>query len=95
MRGMPILVALDEVTDWMGAWVVPEKGEHWYAIKVLAGYIEETGRNRKMLKSDQESAISREEGIRGRGCTRRISSGRVKVLGQQQRAYTSVARAAA
>ena len=70
MRGMPILVATDECTDWIGAWVVPEKEEHWYAIKVLAGYIEETGRNRIILKSDQEpaiiklkSAVKRESGV--------------------------------
>jgi len=57
MRGMPILVAIDESTDWMGAWVVPEKGDNWYAIKVLAGYIEETGHRRVILKSDQKRAI--------------------------------------
>ena len=26
MRGMPILVAIDESTDWMGACIVPENG---------------------------------------------------------------------
>ena len=38
LRGMPILVAVDDTTEWMGAWVVPEKGEHWYAIKVLVTF---------------------------------------------------------
>ena len=54
---MPILVAMDESTGWMGACVVPEKGEHWYAIEVFAGYTEETGHKRIILKSDQEPAI--------------------------------------
>ena len=54
---MPILVASDEDTDWMGDWVVQEKGENWYVIKVLAGYIEETGHKRVVFKSDQEPAI--------------------------------------
>ena len=40
---MPILVAVDEATEWIGAWVVPEKGEHWYAIKVLVMFVEELG----------------------------------------------------
>ena len=31
-RGLPIMTAI-----WMGAWVVPEKGEHWYAINVSGG----------------------------------------------------------
>ena len=57
MRGVPILVAIDESTGWMGAWVVPEKGENWYAIKVPAGYIEEIGHIRVIMKSDQEPAI--------------------------------------
>ena len=43
---MPILVAIDESTDSMGDWVVPETGENWYAIRGLAGYIEETGHRR-------------------------------------------------
>ena len=46
---MSILVAVDECTDWIGVWVVPEKGEIWYAIKALAGYIEETGHKRVIL----------------------------------------------
>ena len=32
-RGMPILTAVDDSTEWMGAWVVPEKGEHWFPSK--------------------------------------------------------------
>ena len=57
MRGMPILVAIDEHTDWTGAWVVPEKGQDWYAIKALAGCIEDSGHDIIMLKSNQERAI--------------------------------------
>ena len=54
---MPILVAVDEATEWMGAWVVPEKGEHWYAIKILVTFVEELGYEKIVLKSDQEPAI--------------------------------------
>jgi hypothetical protein len=54
---MPILVAVDEATEWMGAWVVPEKGEHWYAIKTLVTFVEELGYEKIVLKSDQEPAI--------------------------------------
>ena len=57
LRGMPILVAVDDATEWMGAWVVPEKGEHWYAIKVLITFVEELGYESIILKSDQEPAI--------------------------------------
>ena len=41
----------------MGAWVVPEKGEHWYAIKMLVGFADELGYKKIILKSDQEPAI--------------------------------------
>jgi len=41
----------------MGAWVVPEKGEHCYAIKMLVTCIDELGYNKIILKSDQEAAI--------------------------------------
>ena len=56
-RGMPILTALDDSTEWMGAWVVPEKGEHWYAIKMLVTCIDKLGYTKIILKSDQEAAI--------------------------------------
>ena len=56
-RGMPILVSVDEETGWVGAWVVPEKGEHWHAIKVLTGNLEEVGHKRVIVRSDQEPAI--------------------------------------
>ena len=36
---------------------MPEKGENWYALKVLAGYIEESGHRRVILRSDKEPAI--------------------------------------
>ena len=50
VEGMPILVAVDDTTEWMGAWVVPEKGEHWYAIKVLIAFVEELGYEKIILK---------------------------------------------
>jgi len=34
-----------------------KKGEHWHAIKVLAGNMEELGHNRVIVRSDQEPAI--------------------------------------
>ena len=36
-RGMPMLTAIDDFTEWVGAWVVPEKWEHWYAINMSDG----------------------------------------------------------
>ena len=54
---MPILTAIDDSTEWMGAWVVPEKGEHWYSIKMLVTFIDELGYKKIILKSDPEAAI--------------------------------------
>ena len=85
LRGMPILVAADECTDWICAWVFPEKGETWYAIRALAGYIEDTGHKRVIMKSDQEPAIIKLKAAVmreiERGSVRIIPSGRVEVTG--------------
>ncbi len=57
LRGMPILVAADQASGWVGAWRVPRKGDHWYSTQVLAKQIEEWGYDRIILRSDQEPAI--------------------------------------
>ena len=54
---MPILMSADQKTGWIGAWVVPEKGEHWYAVKSLSGNLEELGYQRVVVRNDQEPAI--------------------------------------
>ena len=56
-RGMPILVARDRKSKITRARVVPQKGRHWYAIKVLKGIMMSLGYKRAILKSDQEPAI--------------------------------------
>ena len=87
---MPILAAVGSASDWIGAWVVPEKGAHWYAIKALVGciIIQDT-KQEVILKSDQEpaamklrAAVKRE--ITVKSSVRRIASGRVKVAGKHQ-----------
>ena len=40
MRGMPILVIKDGDTGNISAYVVPEKGAHWFAIKILKTELE-------------------------------------------------------
>ena len=42
-RGMPILVSADEQAGWLGAWVIPENGEHWHAVETLVGHLDELG----------------------------------------------------
>ena len=41
--GMPISVSADEKTGWLGAWVIPDKGEDWHAVKTLMGNVDELG----------------------------------------------------
>lgn len=39
VSGKLVLVAVDVSTNWIWAWVVPKKREHWYAIEALAGHL--------------------------------------------------------
>lgn len=55
--GMPILVVKDRKTRIIRARVVPNKGRHWYAIKMLVGIINNLGHKRIIFKSDQEPSI--------------------------------------
>ena len=64
-RGMPILVAKDRRKRVIRARVVPQKGSHWYGIKVGSGIVDSLGYKRVVVKSDQEPAIlSLKEGIK-------------------------------
>ena len=56
-KGMPILVMKDRRTKIIRARVVPQKGKHWYAIKVLSGMLDSLGYKKAIFKSDQEPAI--------------------------------------
>ena len=56
-KGMPILVMKDRKTKVIRARVVPQKGKHWYAIKILSGMLDSLGYKKVMFKSDQEPAI--------------------------------------
>ena len=56
-KGMPIMVVKDRKTRIIRARVVPQKGNHWYGIKVLSGIVESLGHSKVILKSDQEPAI--------------------------------------
>ena len=42
-QGMPIMVVKGRRTRIIRARVVPQKGNHWYGIKVLSGAIESLG----------------------------------------------------
>ena len=64
-RGMTILVAKDRRKRVIRARVIPQKGAHWYGIKIGSGIIDSLGYKRVVLKSDQEPAIlSMKEGIK-------------------------------
>jgi len=52
-KGMPIMVIKDRKTRIIRAWVVPQKGNHAYGIKVLSGVVESLGHSRVILKSDR------------------------------------------
>jgi len=56
-KGMPIMVIKDRKTRTIRARVVPQKGNHWYGIKILSGVIESLGHSKIILKSDQEPAL--------------------------------------
>ena len=56
-KRMPIVVIKDWKTRTTRARVVPQKGSHWYGIKVLSGVIESLGHSKVILKSDQEPAL--------------------------------------
>ena len=71
-REMPILVSADEKTGWLGAWVIPEKGEHWHAVRMLVGSLEELGYNQVIVRSDQEPAIVKLKSAVKREITREV-----------------------
>ena len=54
---MPIMVVKDRKTRTIRPRVAPQKGSHWYGIKVLSGIIESLGHSKVILKSDQEPAL--------------------------------------
>ena len=56
-RGMTILVNKDRKTTMVRARLVPQKGNHWYSIKIVTGAIESFGHSTVSLKSDQELSI--------------------------------------
>jgi hypothetical protein len=56
-KGMPIMVIKDRKTRIVRTRVVPQKGSHWYDIKVLSGIMESLGHSKVVLKSDQEPAV--------------------------------------
>ena len=56
-KGMPIMVVKDRRTRVIRARVVPQKGNHWYGIKVLSGVVESLGYSTVLLKSDQETSV--------------------------------------
>ena len=56
---MPILVSVERKSGWLGAWVVPEKGEHWRAIRVLFGNLEELGYEQVIARSGLAPAMAR------------------------------------
>ena len=37
--------------------VVPQKGKHWYSVKILGGALDSLGYKRLILKSEQEPAV--------------------------------------
>ena len=53
VQGMPILVMADQESVWTNAWVVPEKGDHWYSSKVLETQLAELGYKRVIIRSGQ------------------------------------------
>ena len=57
LRGMPILAMKDRSTGDIASHVVPTKGDHWFAIKMVRAEIGYLGHKRVTLKSDQESAM--------------------------------------
>jgi hypothetical protein len=86
---MPILTAIDDSTEWMGAWVVPEKGEHWYSIKMPVTFIDELGVQEDHIEErpgscSHEPEDSSQEGDEHQGSVRGITGWRVKVFGQHQ-----------
>ena len=56
-KGMPILVAKDRQKRVLRAGVIPQKGKHWYGVKIASGIVDSLGYKRIILKSDQEPAI--------------------------------------
>ena len=50
------MVIKDRKIRTIRARVVPQKGNHWYGIKVLTGVLESLGHSKIILKSDQEPA---------------------------------------
>ena len=56
-KGMPILVAKDRKKKVIRARVIPQKGKHWYGIKIASGIVDSLGYKEVVLKSDQEPAI--------------------------------------
>ena len=83
--GTPILTAIDDSSEWMGAWVAPEKVEHWYAINMLAGFVHELGCKHIILKSEQERAICVKSAVEremdARVVFSGIACGRVTIVG--------------
>ena len=56
-KGMPILVFKERKRRVIRARIVPQKGKHWYAIKILKGMLDSTGYKKVIFKSDQEPAM--------------------------------------
>ena len=64
-RGMPILVAKDRRSKVIRARVIPQKGRHWYGVKIAARVVGSLGYKRVILKSDQGPAIlNLKEGVK-------------------------------
>ena len=56
-KGMPIMCIKDRKTKVIRARVTPQKGLHWYPVKVLTNFIRALGYTKVIVKSDQEPAI--------------------------------------
>ena len=54
---MLILVSAERESVWSGAWVVPEKEEHWYASKAVVVNLDTLGYNQIVVRSDREPAL--------------------------------------
>ena len=51
------MVSADQTSGWLGAWVVPEKGDYLHVVTKLIGNLEELGYTKVIVRSDQEPAI--------------------------------------
>ena len=56
-KEMPIIVVKDDKTKLVMAKVAPSKGGQEYAVELVRKFVEQLGRNKVIVKSDNEPAI--------------------------------------